>query len=620
MLQTFINGVPYLMTDDFKISDMVGNKSTTDISVLVENQPIPRAGDIVEIKDVHGKSNITFSGNGTANRILSSNKWGTPGRCWILTIPEGAKYIYLKANVSQPCQYAFLTATTHTANTVPKYVAGTQRMQVTAGNEATVEIPSGAVYLYIDKQYSESTVYTPSVATYLAGLDMTIFWGILGIPKSPKYTTGNEWRVYKMAAGNGNSLLAYRVINEAFRNYTVSEIVQALYTNYIAEEGIALGEISDIEIKVKIYSAADFNLQDALNELAELCGAAWTITADRKFYFTVQEEFNAFPVVIDKTALPISEFQHTTKAYKQRTIQYISGATNTTIPQTETFTYTGDTGTGFELSFGVNERPTITINDEPVEPSRIGVAGLDYADPDIWFTFAYNSKTISYNSQSAALETGDTVSITYIGIYSIRIAAENTRKINEISALTGTSGKREIVTSLTGVRSQEDAVAAANSLLEKFEDATEEITFWLESGELYELGLDLNSLNVMTKVTINIPEWGADGDYIVAERHISALEGDLTEDAEKKLKIQLRLVNRDYMKTYGEVLADLKKNVRSLNIRDDEIIVKAYSTIENQAFAEDMVIYTLYPNFPVPSASGADLFAMTTFDGIQYPA
>lgn len=621
MLQTFINGVPYLMTDDFKISDMVGNKSTTDISVLVENQPIPRAGDIVEIKDIYEKTAIDISSNAERYKVrISNNQWGSGSRnCWIKAIPNAARYVTIKANATRQASIAFLTSSAHTSGTVPNYCAGTTIIRIAIGTEKTYKIPDDAKYLYIDRAFN-ALVYTPAYATWLSGLDTTIFWGILGIPKSPKYTTGNEWRVYKMTAGNGNSLLAYRVINEAFRNYTVTEIVQALFTNYIAEEGITLGEISDIEIKVKIYSAADFNLQDALNELAELCGAAWTITADRKFYFTVQEEFNAFPVIIDKTALPISEFQHTTKAYKQRTIQYISGATNTTIPQTETFTYTGDTGTGFELSFGINERPTITINDEPVDPSRIGVAGLDYSDPDIWFTFAYNSKTISYNSQSAALETGDIVKITYIGIYSIRIAAENTRKINEIATLTGTSGKREIVTSLTGVRSQEDAVAAANSLLEKFEDATEEITFWLESGELYELGLDLNSLNVMTKVTINIPEWGADGDYIVAERHISALEGDLTEDAEKKLKIQLRLVNRDYMKTYGEVLADLKKNVRSLNIRDDEIIVKAYSTIENQAFGENTIIYTLYPNFPVPSASGTELFAMTTFDGVQYPA
>lgn len=501
MLQTYINGVPYIMAADFKISDMVGNKSTTDVSVLVEDQAIPRAGDIIEIKDA----------------------------------------------------------------------------------------------------------------------DTVIFWGILGIPHSPKFTTGLEWRVYKMTAGNGNSLLACRVINEAFRNYTITQIVTALYNNYIAAEGIALGGIADINIPIKIYSAADFNLQDALNELSDLCSGAWTITADKKFYFSVYEEFPSFPLVIDKTAIPISDFQHTTKAYKQRTVQYISGATNTTIPQTETFTYDPGSGEGFNLSFGVNERPSITINGTAVDPSKIGVAGLDYNDPDIWFTFAYNSKTVTYNSGSQALTSGDEVSITYIGIYSIRIAAENAEKIFEIAELTGTSGRREIVTSLSGVRSQEDATAAANSLLEKFAEATEEITFWLRSQDLYARGLTLDDTNVMRKVTVNIPEWGADGDYIIAERHITALDGDLSEDAEKKLIVSLRLVNRDYMKSYGEILADLKKNVRSLSIRDDEIIVKAYSVNEAETFGESYIVYTMYPNFPVAAASSSSLFAMPVLGVDQYP-
>ena len=123
MIQAYINNIPYDMTRDFLLTDMVGNKSTSEITVRVDDQPLPRAGDMVEIKDD----------------------------------------------------------------------------------------------------------------------DTVLFWGMLGIPQSPKYTTGNEWRVYTMTAGSANAFLSRRIINEAFKRYTVSEIVRVLFDNYIAEEGITLG-------------------------------------------------------------------------------------------------------------------------------------------------------------------------------------------------------------------------------------------------------------------------------------------------------------------------------------------------------------------------------------------
>ena len=177
MIQAYINNIPYEMTRDFLLTDMVGNKSASEIALLVEDQPLPRAGDMVEIRDG----------------------------------------------------------------------------------------------------------------------DAVLFWGMLGIPQSPRYSSGLEWRVYNVEAGNANTFLSKRIINEAFKKYTVSEIVRILYDNYIAEEGISLGTISDIPIKIDVYAASDFNLQDALNELAELANAAWTITTQRVFNFTVSSECLEIP-------------------------------------------------------------------------------------------------------------------------------------------------------------------------------------------------------------------------------------------------------------------------------------------------------------------------------------
>lgn len=485
MIQTYINNIPYDMGRDFLLTDMVGNKSTSEITVRVDSQPLPRAGDMVEIRDG----------------------------------------------------------------------------------------------------------------------DTVLFWGMLGIPQSPKYSTGNEWRVYSMTAGSANMFLSRRFINEAFKKYKISEIVRVLYDNYIAEEGITLGVISDIDITIDVYAAADFNLQDALNELADLANAAWTVSCDRVFSFTVQNDFTAFPAIISRQNAFGTEWQLKTKDYKQRTVQYISGATNTTLPQTETFVYDADGANTFNVSFGLNERPTIAVNGTVLDPSRIGVAGLDYGNSEVYFTFAYNSKTISYNKLSNFLSGGESITVTYIGIYAIRVSMSNDDKIGEIAAITGTSGKREIVNTVTGVRSQTDAVAMAQSLLEKYREATEEITFWVPSDELYARGYTLADTAPMTKITLDMPEWGMVGEYVIAERRLSAYYADMREDAAHKLKVWLRLVNRDVMKSYGEILADLRRNVRALNIRADDIVLKNSLIAETMRLSEEYGTVTLRPYFPTGSTA-----------------
>lgn len=502
MIQAYINNIPYEMTRNFLLTDMVGNKSASEIAFLVEDQPLPRAGDMVEIRDG----------------------------------------------------------------------------------------------------------------------DTVLFWGMLGIPQSPRYSSGLEWRVYNVEAGNANTFLSKRIINEAFKKYTVSEIVRILYDNYIAEEGISLGTVSDIPIKIDVYAASDFNLQDALNELAELANAAWTITTQHVFNFTVSSEFKHFPVTVDRGNVFGTDWQIITKEYKQRTVQYVSGATNTTLPQTERFIYDASGANTFNVSFGLNERPTITVNGVAVEPERVGVAGLDYGDSNVYFTFAYNSNTISYNTSSGFLSGGETVAITYIGIYPIRVSMSNLEKISEIASITGTSGKREIVNTVTGVRSQADAVAMALSLLDKYREATEEITMWVPSEELYKRGITLEDTEPMTKITINLPEWGMVGDYVIAERRLSAYYADMSEDAAKRLKVWLRLLNRDYMKSYGEILADLRKNVRALNIRADDIVLKNSLVSETIKYGESYSTMTLYPFFPVASeAEGGALFAPISLDTEVYP-
>ena len=44
-----INGTEYKGLSNWRVSEKVGNPTSTTLSVLVESQPIPRAGDVIEL-------------------------------------------------------------------------------------------------------------------------------------------------------------------------------------------------------------------------------------------------------------------------------------------------------------------------------------------------------------------------------------------------------------------------------------------------------------------------------------------------------------------------------------------------------------------------------------------
>lgn len=497
-MDVFINGIKYDVERDLEFTEQVGNKSDSLISIVVDEQPFPVAGDIIEIKD------------------------------------EGE----------------------------------------------------------------------------------TLFWGTCGIPKSPKYSTGFEKKVYTIVCQNANSILSNRIINEAFQNTTLSEIISVFFEKYISAEGIQLGFISQIDVTFEAYTAKDYNLQVALNELADVVSATWNIGSDHKFYFLKTEDFPLFPQTINLDFLLGTEYQQSTKTYKTRTVQYVSGATDITSEQQETFTFNGEQ-TSFILSFPLAQRPTIYVNGNKVPNSIIGINGIDDSDPTIIFTFSYNSATVGYKSTSY-LTQNDTVKFVYAGMYPIRIGAYNNEKISEIHDLTGTSGLRERVYLATDITSTADALQLANSLLTQFSEVTGEVKMWLLSSQLYAVGMSLSDTNVLTQFNFDLPSIGITGNYIVSERTLIPFFADMS-NAKEKFKIILVLKNRDYLKSYGETLSSLYRSVNQLTIRADDVVISQSSVAETDAVSEAVGVGQSLGHYATSSIINGSLFAPFDFDGIYYP-
>ncbi len=681
-----INGVTYEAERDFSIGEHAGSKTVSTVSIkIAEGQDVPHAGDIITVLDdvyyplFQSCNNGSFE-NGSAGWELTGgisltserSKDGTKslkssavsafefGRQNI-PFTDGHK-IYVTSSVyinSWVGGLIGILAYDYATTLNPVYsvfdtnvlnawqrksfikIAANGGVRVHAGS-----ITSGTHTSYIDcvMAYdlgdSDSPLYNLSApeldALLLAdgtpywdnirkiyAYSNTIFWGTCGIPTSPRFNTGYEALIYQIICGNANTICSYRIINEAFQDYTVTQIVTALFNSYIDEEGITLGQISNIGVTLEAYTAQDYNLQNALNELADLVGAVWEISNDRKFYFLVQEDFPVFPQTIDIDFM-MSDLQHTENDYKTRTIQYISGATEYTSPQIETFTY--DDNASFSVAFPVAEKPTITVDGTPVPTSKIGVTGLSSDNPDVVFLFSYNSQTITYKVLSEYMTTGATVVITYIGMFPIRLSVSNDDKIAEIAAKTGTSGKREMVETAYRTKTRGDAAQLAASLLSQYSESTEELRFWLPSDMLYRLGYTIDDTKLLTQFEFNLPTLHITGTYIVVERTMTPMYSDV-DNIKQRMKISMRLMNRNFVKSYGETISDLRNRISDLTIRPDsdltirpdDVIVVLKAVSETKAVSESYDYSYPIPFYPTNILISNNLFLPAGFPDGVYP-
>lgn len=446
----------------------------------------------------------------------------------------------------------------------------------------------------------------------------TLFFGQCGIPKSPKFQTGLEKLVYTIVCSNANAILANRIINVSYKGWTVEAIVQDLYTRYISAEGITLGTITQTGVTLTAYNAGNFNLQDALDELANAVGACWQVTNEKEFIFIGYEDFPQFPQTINQDFLIGTELQSSTTDYKQRTVQYISGGNAETDTQTENFTYDGETPT-FTTSFPLIYKPTISINGVAVDPDKVGVAGIDDNVTGLEFKWSYNSTTVSYVENSGAMSAGDKVTIAYIGQYPIRVMVNNTLKIQQIAQATGTSGLREQVYYDATVTSIEQAQQMASNLLERFEEATKQLTFWLLSSELYANGLTLDNVALYTTMTFDLPMLGISGEYIITERRLEPYYADLS-NPDQKMKVSLTLKNRDYLKSYGETITDIQKDVNGLNYRGDETILTYEQITEPLTLGESYAMNYLQKYYAQATMEQGSVFAPCDLGASIYPA
>lgn len=433
-------------------------------------------------------------------------------------------------------------------------------------------------------EVGQSIPTTLQDVTILDENDDPFFWGIIQNVTSPTFSSTYEVKRYRLDIASGEVIFNNRLVSEALDGKYTHQIVQVLFDNYIADEGITLGFISTSTQYYKNYNCQWSKLSDILEELSEDIDATYYIGANKQFFFVTRENFT--PSLTPN----LSNVSYEENIGDLRTVQIIAGATEETSEQSEVTTWPANQSTWL-LGYQVSEIQSITINGAT---ATFGVRGIDDDNTNTTFLYEFGSQTITVNSNATTKPVaGNLVAIIYKGYYNIVVTNINDQLLSQISSLNGTSGKIENVVDDETITTFTDADTKATSLLNQYNERERELSCIcqdLEKSKLFNIwSLDLQNINIS-------------GDYVVCERSIS--------DFGDKVLINVKLKSKNFYSKYGTVLKRETKQVgKDVKVYKQSAISDTINITESYQFnSAGIIIYPTISDFIDPN--GFDLYPL----------
>lgn len=415
--------------------------------------------------------------------------------------------------------------------------------------------------------------------------DNALFFGLVAIPTSVGYSSPYQSRIYELKCTNANTIAKRRIANVSYSNKTIAEIVNNLYSLYIAPENITKGDITTLAVPFfEVYNCKNMNLMSVLNELVGYINGAWRITNEKVFEFIDFDEFPHASQTVDMDNAPFENLKISDNSNEVRTTQIIDGAYLTTDAQTEDFEVTEDWN-GFTTVFPIIQKPSISINGTPVPDAEIGTRGIDEGDTSILFYWAYESRDVSVNHQysgSTTIAVGDTVEITYVGIAPIRYEVSNTPKIDELAQRTGLSGIIENLYFDRTIVTRQDALNKAEALLDLYDERRTTIKCVTDIHVLEDAGFNLSDTELYRQWTFDMPELDLQGEYVIVERTVVPFR--LNDD--DSIRIQLTFADRDFAQGYGLLISRISQDVTKLSVRAEETVIQDVYLDESLGLSE----------------------------------
>jgi hypothetical protein len=395
-----------------------------------------------------------------------------------------------------------------------------------------------------------------------------IFAGTIDAPEAIESDPG--YLYYPITAVDYNQIADKRLYAASHVNQLAGNIVSAIISSKLSEEGITAGSIEN----GPIISKANFNYKkcsEALDYLKDVTGMNWNINFSKQLNF-FSNSTNLAPWILNDNV------QHTNFRIKKnrsqyRNRQYVRAGTGKTTSQALEKPSPKPDGSSrsFVLRFPVAEKPVIYVNSTAVLSVNVGVNGLDTNKS--WY-FSYDSNIISQASTTAVLTSGTTLEITYTGLYPIIMLVDDPAQIaTRAASETGTSGIYENLHTEKSINERSQAVEYAEGLILRYGIIPSTITFDTEVP-----GLQAGQLLPIQKTL-----FGINSSYLIESVDISAVDAE-------KTNYSIKCLDGSALGGWEQFFKDLLKSSQEYIIQENEVIVLLNVQTETEKWGSETTI------------------------------
>jgi hypothetical protein len=395
-----------------------------------------------------------------------------------------------------------------------------------------------------------------------------IFAGFLLFPKKHVPVTKNAW-YYDLEATDNHQIADRWLVAKTYINTAVNDIVSDLYTSYLQQDGITIGNIATTAVTLDKASFARVGtVSDALNELCDITGFNWYIDYDKKFYFIPRSFFLA-PFNITTTS-SINNVQVRQDRSQYRNRQYIRGGQIQTdeIALEKPTPNPDGVSRVFITRFPISDKPRIFINSVEITSTDIGINGVDKNKK---YYYDVGKNTLVQDATQTVLSSSDVIQVTYKGLISLAVVSEDPVAIANRASLEGNTGVYERIDVDTSIVSRGEAISIANGKLTKYTKVARQITY-----DTYTAGLAAGQLQ-----TITLPEYNiSSSDFLIDKVQISELDGA------GRLVYTVHAIDGDPLGGWQKFYNDLLKQDLKASIRENELLVILTTTAEAEGWTE----------------------------------
>jgi len=348
-------------------------------------------------------------------------------------------------------------------------------------------------------QGNQPRAYALGQIKQIANDGTLLFGGIIDQLTERQDTNDDLWMDVNMV--DYVALLDRHLVAAAYQNQPADDILRDVLTNpavstaYLEQFGL-----TEVTAGPTIQSIT-FNyvkVSEAISELAQYAGFQWNVTPDKTVVFKSRDATMA-PFSITETSRNYRALQVARDKTEYRNRQYLRAGRDLTDTRTEQFAGDGETQ-AFVVTFPVGQVPTITVNGAPQD---VGIRGVDENADWYWNK---DNLVISQDENSTPLGAGDTLAVTYRGLFPIIVVTDNLGAQAERAEAEGTSGLYASVEQDAALNDSDNANAKAESLLARYgqfnngiqfetDDAVENNALSLRAGDLLPINKPTHNVN-----------------------------------------------------------------------------------------------------------------------------